>query len=123
MSGNKIFLDTNIILYLLGGDETIAELLNGKQFYISFITQLELLGYSDLNNKQEEIIKDLLHNCVILDINDEIKAKVIHLRKIWKLKLPDRIIIASSLYLNLPLITADEDFKKVKELNLILYEK
>lgn len=123
MSGNKIFLDTNIILYLLGGDETIAELLNGKQFYISSITQLELLGYSDLNNKQEEIIKDLLHNCVILDINDEIKAKVIHLRKIWKLKLPDRIIIASSLYLNLPLITADEDFKKVKELNLILYEK
>ena len=34
MSGNKIFLDTNILLYLLSGDETIAELLNGKQFYI-----------------------------------------------------------------------------------------
>lgn len=29
MSGNKIFLDTNILLYLLAGDETIAELLNG----------------------------------------------------------------------------------------------
>ena len=55
MSGNKIFLDTNILLYLLAGDETIAELLNGKQFYISFITQLELLGYSELDNKQEQI--------------------------------------------------------------------
>ena len=123
MSGNKIFLDTNIILYLLGGDKTIAELLDGNQFYISFITQLELLGYSELNTKQEKIIIDLLRNCVILDINDEIKAKVIHLRKTWKLKLPDCIIIASSLYLNLPLITADEDFKRVEELNLILYEK
>jgi predicted nucleic acid-binding protein len=123
MSGNKIFLDTNIILYLLGGDKTIAELLDGKQFYISFITQLELLGYSELNTKQEKIIYDLLSKCVILDINDDIKTKVIILRKKWKLKLPDCIIIASSLYLNLPLITADEDFKRVKELNLILYEK
>ena len=123
MSGNKIFLDTNVLLYLLAGDETVAELLNGKQFYISFITQLELLGYSRLDNKQEQIIYDLLSNCVILDINDDIKSRVIHLRKKWKLKLPDSIIIASSLYLNLPLITADEEFKKVEELNLILYEK
>lgn len=46
MNGNKVFVDTNIILYLLGGDSTIAELLNGKQIYISFITQLELLSYS-----------------------------------------------------------------------------
>jgi len=60
MSGNKIFLDTNILLYLLGGDTTIAELLNGKQFYIAFITQLELLGYSELDSKQEEIIDVLL---------------------------------------------------------------
>ena len=123
MSGNKVFLDTNIILYLLGGDKTIAELLNGKLFHISFITQLELLGFPGLDSKQEEIIKDLLSKCVILDINDDIKSRVIHLRKTKKLKLPDCIIIASSLYLNLPIITADEDFKKVNELNLILYER
>ena len=36
MSGRKLFLDTNIILYLLNGDETLAELLNKKQLYISF---------------------------------------------------------------------------------------
>jgi len=123
MSGNKVFLDTNIILYLLGGDKTIAELLNGNIFHISFITQLELLGFPGLDSKQEEIIKDLLSKCVILDINDDIKSRVIHLRKTKKLKLPDCIIIASSLYLNLPIITADEDFKKVDELNLILYER
>lgn len=38
MNGSKLFLDTNIILYLLDGDETLAELLNGKQLYISIIT-------------------------------------------------------------------------------------
>ena len=66
MSGNKIFLDTNILLYLLSGDITIAELLNGKQFYISFITQLELLGFSDLDPGEEEIIINLLNNCIII---------------------------------------------------------
>jgi hypothetical protein len=38
MNGNKIFVDTNIILYLLSGDKTLAELLDRKQLYISFIT-------------------------------------------------------------------------------------
>ena len=76
-----------------------------------------------MDKKQEAIIKDLLSNCVIIDINDDIKSKVIQLRKQRKLKLPDCIIIASALYLDLPLITSDEEFKKAKELNLILYER
>ncbi len=49
MSGTKLFLDTNIVLYLLNGDRTIAEIIDGKQLYISFITELELLGYKGLN--------------------------------------------------------------------------
>ncbi len=36
MSGRKLFLDTSIILYLLYGDETLAELLYMKQLYIPF---------------------------------------------------------------------------------------
>jgi len=34
MNGNNFFLDTNIVLYLLNGDKTIAELLNGKQLLV-----------------------------------------------------------------------------------------
>jgi len=30
MNGNKLFFDTNIVLYLLNGDQTLAELLNNK---------------------------------------------------------------------------------------------
>ncbi len=35
MSGNSLLLDTNTFLYLLAGDETLAEFLNGKKLYIS----------------------------------------------------------------------------------------
>lgn len=123
MSGNKLFLDTNIIVYFLSGDKTIADLIDGKTVYVSFVTQLELLGYAGLSKAEENRIESFLSECVIIDINNVIKQKVIELRKTHKLKLPDSIIIASALYLDLPVITADIDFKKVEELGNIYYEK
>lgn len=94
-----------------------------KQNYISFITQLELLSFSELSNKQLKGIQELLNECVIIDLNAEIKNLTVDFRKRFKLKLPDCIIAATAYYLDLPLITADSDFKKIEELNLIYYEK
>ena len=123
MSGNKIFVDTNIILYLLSGDETLAELLDGKQLYLSFVTQLELLSYPKLTKKSKKIVVEFIEHCVIIDINTEIKHLVIELRKKYSLKLPDYIIIATAIYHDLPIITADNDFRLIDELNLVFYEK
>lgn len=122
MSGNKLFLDTNIILYLLNGDETLANLLNNKQLYISIITELELLAYKGITNEEELIINDFVTQCETININNHIKNSTIKIRKSYNMKLPDSIIIATALYLNLPLITSDNDFKRVKELTLLLYE-
>jgi len=63
MSGNKLFLDTNILLYLLQGDATLTEVLDGKQFYISFITELELLSYSGLTSTNLKVVHELLRVC------------------------------------------------------------
>jgi len=123
MNGNKLFLDTNILLYLLQGDETLTDSLDQKQIYISLITQLELLSFSELSKKGIKVIQELLNECVIIDINAEIKNISVEFRKKFKLKLPDCIIAATAYYLDLPLITADSDFKKIEELNLIYYEK
>ena len=123
MNGNKLFLDTNIVLYLLSGDKTLTELLFGKQFHLSFISQLELLGNPDITRKGIRIIEELLNQCVIIDINSDIKSRAVKIRRNHKIRLPDCIVIATALYLDLPLITADEEFKKVKELNLIYYER
>ena len=35
MNGNSLLLDTNAILYILSGDETLASFLNGKDLFIS----------------------------------------------------------------------------------------
>jgi len=76
MNGTKIFLDTNIVLYLLAGDQTLASFLDQKSWYISFITQLEILGYSKLTSEDKNRIADLFNHCVIIDINAEIKIKL-----------------------------------------------
>lgn len=123
MNGNKLILDTNIILYLLSGDKTVFEIINGKELYISFITELELLGFKGIETKELQIIKDFLAECKIIDLNSEIKVRVIDLKRSSSIRLPDAIIIATSQYLNIPLISADKEFNKVENLDLICYQR
>jgi len=123
MNGNSILLDSNSVLYLLKGEQTLIPLLEEKQLYVSFITQLEVLGYKGIKTKEQEKIKKFLCECIIIDIIATIKHYTIYLRQKYGLKLPDSIIMATSLYLNAPLIIADGEFNKVEELDLFYYEK
>ena len=122
MSGNRIFADTNILLYFLKGEREIVEMISDKDVVISFISELELLSFPKISPESEEIIKGLLRNCLIVDINQEIKDLTIGFRKKSKLKLPDSTIAATSYYLKLPLLTSDKQFRTIKEIELIMYE-
>ena len=122
MNGSRIFVDTNILLYFLNGDQEVIDMISDKDVVISFISELELLSFPRLNNNTEKTIKGLLKNCVIIDINPEIKDLTIELRKKSKLKLPDSIIAATAYYNKLPLLTADKQFRSLEELDIIIYE-
>ena len=122
MNGNNVFIDTNTAIYLLNGDKTLAEVLNGKRIFISFISQLELLGYKMIPEDDMQTIGLMLENFAIIDINEQIKAQTISLRRKYTTKLPDCIIAATAIYYDSPLITSDKGFKKIEELDLILYE-
>jgi predicted nucleic acid-binding protein len=110
MNGNSLLLDTNIVLYLLNGDVTLAEILEEKHIYISFITQLELYGFKKLTPTEKIQIDSLLSESTIIDINTEIKDIVISIRSEKTIKLPDAIIAATSLSFDIPLITSDKGF-------------
>ena len=98
-------------------------MLDGKTIYLSFVTELELLSYPGLTGVEEKIINQFIADCIVIDINKEIKSRTIEMRRQFHLKLPDAIIAATAVYLKQPLITADSDFKNLNDLNLILYEK
>jgi predicted nucleic acid-binding protein len=121
MNGNNLLVDTNIVIYLLSGDKTVADLLDKKRIYISFITEIELLTFQKLNATEKEVIKKFISDCIVIGMNDEIKANTISIIVDNKLKIPDAIIAATSLYLKTPIVTADEQFKKVSDLEIIYY--
>jgi len=122
MSGADIFIDTNICIYLMNGDAVLAEMLEGQNLFISIITEMELYAYHGNNSASLQILDEFLQAVSVINIDEKVKIKVISIRQTAKLKLPDSIISASALAYNLPLITADKGFKKVEELDLILYE-
>jgi predicted nucleic acid-binding protein len=122
MSGKQILVDTNILLYLLKGNDTLEDLLQGKTIYLSFVTELELLGLKRLSAEEENQIQALLSDCVIVPLNNSIKQKYVELRRSYHLKLADALIAATAIASNLPFITADKQFRTVVELTLIAYE-
>ena len=82
---------------------------------ISFITELEVLSYPYITERDEKNIENLLGEILIVDINKEIKDYTIDLRKRYKLKLPDTIVAATAIYLKAYLITNDKEFLRVEE--------
>jgi predicted nucleic acid-binding protein len=123
MNGTSLLLDTNIVLYLLGGDKTLATMLNDKDVYVSYITEMELLSYKNLSTSEESRINAFLSDAIVIEMTLPIKQKAIEIRKATGMKLPDSIIAASCLQMDIPLLTADGGFKRVKSLNYLHYEK
>jgi len=122
MTGVSIVSDTNPLIYLLNGDLKAAEYLDGKQVWISVITELELYGKKDLNEKEREEIDLLVDHCFVADINQGIKQMTKKILRMPGIKLPDAIIAATAMYLDLPLLTFDSDFYHIPGLNLMILE-
>jgi len=122
MNGISIVCDTNPLIYLLDGDRNIARFLDNKQIYVSVITELELFGKQNLSVDENEIIESLLANCFVIGINQEIKYIYREIKQNHTIKLPDAVIAATAIYLDLPLLTFDHDFEYVPNLKLIAWK-
>jgi predicted nucleic acid-binding protein len=49
-----------------------------------------------------------------------IKQIIKQIKQAYKIKLPDAIVAATAIYLDIPLITFDSDFSKITDLKLVL---
>jgi predicted nucleic acid-binding protein len=122
MNGNKLLIDTNIALYLFNGDEELGAILQGAEAYVSFINELELLGYKGITTQEQLWMELFLEECAIIDVNNGIKEITKQLRRRHKLKLPDAIIAAIAIFLGIPLLSADKHFEKIEDLTFVRYE-
>ena len=120
---NNLVLDTNIILQAAVYNHEIAlELIAENTIFISDITEIELLGYHRLSEKEREVIEELLSCMVIVPLSGKIKSKAIELRKEYPLKTPDAIIAATALELGYFLASADKKLQKIKDIEVIEFK-
>lgn len=101
----NVVLDTNAVLYFLAG--RLLEPLPSARFYISFITEMELLSYPLLRAEDTAEIIDFLADVTVLELSPAIKQAAIRLRSEHRLKLPDAIIAATALCLPAQLLSND----------------
>lgn len=111
--------DTNFLIYIHEGNSIVEPFLE-YDFGISFISEIELLGFPGLSKPDETILANLISDCFLIEWNSKIKEETILLKRKYNLKLPDAIIAATALVYEIPLVTADKGFSKIKELDLVI---
>ncbi|WP_264534762.1 type II toxin-antitoxin system VapC family toxin [Flavobacterium sp. N1736] len=117
MIGNKVVLDTNVIIFaskqLIDVEKFVTSF---DEYYVSIITYLEVYSYNFSNNKEKQLIDALFKSIEVVELNKTIAEMAIEIRrnKERKIKLPDAIILATAKFLKLPLLTDDwDDFEKI----------
>ncbi len=113
----KIFLDTNAVVYFLGGVPGFEVIGTYSKYFYSFITEIELLSYGDERNRMA--ISKFLKTGKQIGIDSRIIAQTIEIKKNYGLKIPDAIIVASALKMDCDLFTSDKEIvRKIDFLNI-----
>ncbi|WP_183874772.1 PIN domain-containing protein [Pedobacter sp. AK017] len=121
MNGINYVVDTNCFIYLLSKNPTLLPFLDSKWAY-SYMTEIELLCQKTLDKEQEFLIRSMLNTCFKVNHSQAITELTIQLRREHNVKIPDAIVAATAQLLQLPLITADKGFAKIKGIDCILLE-
>lgn len=78
MNGNKVLIDSNVIIFTSKRKIDIDEMFQTyDHFYVSIINYMEVLGYEFDKPEEEEIITEMLKNVDIIHTNIEIAKTVV----------------------------------------------
>jgi predicted nucleic acid-binding protein len=118
-------LDTNVVIdyFKAALPEKSMQLLStilDEQPVISVITQIEVLGFNNPNVNEVAILSQLVQEAEIINLTNAVINQTIELRKQYRIKLPDAIIAATAIALNLTLVTRNiSDFSSITGLIVI----
>lgn len=122
MNGTKILLDTNIVMSLFAGDANLGTVIQGVEPYLSFVSELELLGNQYISLEFQECVEVFVAECHVIDLNDGIKEMARYTQWEYDLNLPSALIAATAMCLGIPLLSGEPCFKRVKELIFVFYQ-
>jgi hypothetical protein len=121
MNGIKYLADTNCFIYLLDENPLILPFAIDNWAF-SYITEIELLSKKEISKHEDALIRDMLNSCYKINHSQALTELVISLKRRNHIKLPDAVIAASAQLLQLPLITADNGFAKLIDIDCIILD-
>ncbi|MBN8650100.1 MAG: type II toxin-antitoxin system VapC family toxin [Cytophagales bacterium] len=122
--GKRYLIDSNSIIDYLNGilPEEGADLLRdvvNEVPVISFISKIEVLSFKS-DEATELLLREFINSSSVIEITNDIIDATISIRKERKIKVPDAIIGATALTLDLTLITRNtKDFNGIRDLRII----
>lgn len=102
----KAVFDTNAVIYLQKG--WLLQPLPPGAYFISAITELELLSFHALDAGQKAWLDLFLSDITIIELDAQVKEHTVRLRRAHRLRLPDAIIAASAQVFDATLLTNDQ---------------
>jgi predicted nucleic acid-binding protein len=121
MSGIDYIADTNALLYIFKKNPCMKPYLDCR-FGISVVTDIELLSFPNITDEEEDAFSKMIDDSIEFPLDIFTKNRAIKIRRTYGTKLPDAIVAATAIENKLPLVTADKEFKRIKELDLRLLE-
>jgi len=118
----KYLLDSNLLIYSARPEPQFVALrswVKRPDAAVSALSQVEVVGYHAISASDELYFLALLRLLPQLASTEDILKRAVQIRQQFRLKTPDAIIAATALQHSLVLVSADNGFSRVAELELI----
>ncbi len=111
-----IVLDTNIVIYLQKGK--LAQPLPKAHYAVSFVTEIELFSFPSISFAEKQSLQKLFEYLEVVNLTNDLKWKAIELRRDYRLKLPDALVVATALTHQALLLTNDLHLQRIPTLKV-----
>lgn len=117
-------IDTNILIYYLKDNADVVAAMDewkrdSRTLIISAISVAEILSLPKLRSDQEKKIKNYISSFVTVSFDSEVAESAANLRRSHGLPLPDAGIAATAMTKGLPLVTRDDDFGRINQIEVV----
>ena len=119
-----MLIDTSVIIACLNAEPKATVMLSewrreGRALLLSAITTAEALALPSVSQAEVNRIRGFLRNFISIPFDDPIAEIAASLRRTYRLELPDAGIAATAMVRDVPLVTRDRQFRKVRELTMV----
>lgn len=127
MSGNRYLLDTNAIVALLAKQSELTTKLSDAVWVgISIISQLEISVFDGLTSDDRLHLQAFQQQVDIIGLTTNeplLLQQIVNVRRKYRFKLPDAIIVATAITTDATLVTADAQLKRVQEISVFDFSR